>query len=229
MSRVIASVRVSTREQADSGLGLAAQRATIQAEATRRGWDDVIWVEDAGYTASNLRRPGLQRALAMLAAGEADALVVARLDRLSRSLLDFAGVVEASRREGWALHCLDVAVDTSTPAGELLANVMASFAMFERRIIQARTTDALAAARARGVRLGGPITTPAAVREQIVALAATGLSHAAIARALNAEGVPTASGGTWHRSGVRRVLRSHALDLAAAEARTSQPTSKEAA
>ena len=225
---VIGSLRVSTREQADSGLGLAAQRATIQAEADQRGWQ-VEWVEDAGFTASNLRRPGLQRALVMLAAGEAEALVVARLDRLSRSLLDFAGLVEASRRQGWALLCRDVGVDTSTPAGELMVNVMASFAVFERRIIQARTRDALAAAKARGVRLGGPVSTPPHVRERVVALAATGLSHAAVARALTAEGHSTASGGTWHRSGVRRVLASHALDLAAAEARTSLPASKEAA
>ena len=225
---VIGYLRVSTREQADSGLGLAAQRATIQAEADQRGWH-VEWVEDAGFTASNLRRPGLQRALTTLAAGKADALVVARLDRLSRSLLDFAGLVEASRRQGWALLCRDVGVDTSTPAGELMVNVMASFAVFERRIIQARTRDALAAAKARGVRLGGPVSTPAAVRERIVLAAASGHSHAAIARALNDDGVPTASGGTWHRSGVRRVIRSHALDLAAAEARSSQRESTEAA
>jgi DNA invertase Pin-like site-specific DNA recombinase len=228
VSRVIGYLRVSTREQRDSGLGLAAQRATIQAEADRRGWQ-VEWLEDAGFTASNLRRPALQQALDLLAAGKAEALVVARLDRLSRSLRDFAGLVEASRQQGWSLHCQDVAVDTSTPAGELLVNVMASFAMFERRLIQARTTDALAAAKARGVRLGGPITTPPATAARTVALAATGLSHAAVARALTAEGHTTASGGTWHRSGVRRVLGSHALDLAAAEARTSLPASKEAA
>jgi DNA invertase Pin-like site-specific DNA recombinase len=226
--KVIAYLRVSTREQADSGLGLAAQRATIEAEAVRRGWD-VQWIEDAGYSAKSLRRPGVTRALHLLATGQAEALVVAKLDRLSRSVMDFSAALQTAQRQGWAVIALDLGVDTSTPTGELVAGVMMTVAQWERRIISERTSSALTAAAARGVRLGGPVTTPAATRAQIVALAATGLSHAAIARALNEAGTPTASGGTWHRSGVRRVLRSHALDLAAAEARTSQPESKEAA
>jgi DNA invertase Pin-like site-specific DNA recombinase len=142
---------------------------------------------------------------------------------------DFAATMDTARRQGWALVALDLGVDTTTPAGELVANVMAAVAQWERRVIGQRTADALAAKKAQGVRLGGPITTPKHVRERVVALAATGASHAVIARALNADRVHTASGTTWHRSGVRRVLRSHALDLAAAEARASIPSSTEAA
>lgn len=219
---VIGYVRCSTREQADSGLGLDAQRATIAAAATARGWT-VHWVEDAGYSAKSMRRPGMERALRMLAKGEAQAIVVAKLDRLSRSVQDFAATMDTARKQGWALIGLDVGVDTTTPAGELVANVMAAVAQWEARTIGLRTKDALAAKKAQGARLGGPITTPAAVRARIVALGAAGHSHAAIARALNDESVPTASGGTWHRSGVRRVLGSHALDLAAAAARTATP------
>jgi DNA invertase Pin-like site-specific DNA recombinase len=90
----------------------------------------------------------------MLEAGQADALVVAKLDRLSRSVGDFAGLMDLARRQGWALIALDLGVDTTTPAGEMMANVMASFAQFERRVIAQRTKDALAQAKARGVRLG---------------------------------------------------------------------------
>ncbi len=224
MSRVLLYVRVSTDEQRESGLGLAAQRDTLTALAARKGWTDVEWIEDAGFSAGSLGRPGIQRALDMLARGQADALVVARLDRLSRSLLDFAGLMDTARRQGWSIVAADLGVDMTEPAGEMLASVLAAFAQYERALISKRTREAMNAAKARGVRLGGPITTPAAVRERVVAAAASGYSHAAIARALNADGVPTASGGTWHRSGVRRVLHSHALDLHALELRGTPPT-----
>ncbi len=80
--RVLAYVRVSTEEQADSGAGLAAQRAAIAAECERRGWQVVQVLEDAGYSAKDMKRPAVQEALRALGSGEANALVVAKLDRL---------------------------------------------------------------------------------------------------------------------------------------------------
>jgi nitrite reductase/ring-hydroxylating ferredoxin subunit len=88
--------------------------------------------------------PGVRAALEALEAGSASALVVAKLDRLSRSMLDFAKVMAAAQRQSWALVALDVAVDTTTPAGEAKANVMATYAQFERRLIGQRTREALA-------------------------------------------------------------------------------------
>jgi len=87
------------------------------------------------------KRPGLASALEQLDADQADTLVVSKLDRLSRSLLDFAALVERSRRNGWTLVALDLAVDTTTPSGEMLANVLAAFAQFERRLIGQRTKE----------------------------------------------------------------------------------------
>jgi DNA invertase Pin-like site-specific DNA recombinase len=69
-------------------------------------------------------RPGLEAALEAIERGEADTLVVAKLDRLSRSLLDFAGIMDRSRRKGWSLVALDLALDTTTPSGELMANTL---------------------------------------------------------------------------------------------------------
>ena len=117
-------------------------------------------IEDAGYSAKDLKRPGVRIALEILQAGGADALVVAKLDRLSRSMLDFAGIMAAAQKQGWGLIALDCAVDTTTPAGEAMANVLATFAQFERRLISQRTKDALAAKRAQGVRLGRPRQLP---------------------------------------------------------------------
>lgn len=208
LPRVVGYVRVSTDEQADSGAGLAAQRLAVTQGAAQRGWNllEVIG-EDAGASAKSLKRPGLARALAMVEVGEAEVLMVAKLDRLSRSLLDFAALMEQSRRQGWGLVALDLGVDTSTPAGEMMANVLATFAQFERRLIGQRTKDALAVKRAEGVRLGRPRRLPAEVVDRIHALRADGLSMAAIAAELNAGGVPTAQGGAhWHPSTVRVVL-----------------------
>ena len=83
----------------------------------------------------------MQRLLALVDSGSLQAVIVAKLDRLSRSLLDFAGLMERARRQGWALVALDLGVDTSTPAGEMMANVLATFAQFERRTPDADAYD----------------------------------------------------------------------------------------
>src|SRR5215210_6295415 len=96
--RVIAYVRVSTSEQADSRAGMEAQRAAILAEAQRRGWEDLDFVEDAGFSARSVSRPGLTLALDRLKRREASVLVVSKMDRLSRSLLDFASIMQRAQR-----------------------------------------------------------------------------------------------------------------------------------
>lgn len=211
MADVIGYLRVSTEEQAASGAGLEAQRAAILAEAERRGWRLVEVVEDAGYSGRSLRRPGIAAALDALRSRRADTLVVAKLDRLSRSMLDFAALMDRSTREGWALVALDLGVDTTTPAGEAMANVMATFAQFERRLISQRTREALAAKRAQGVRLGRRSALPGVTVARIRAERAAGATLKAIADGLNADGVATGQGGRrWYPSSVRAVLRARA-------------------
>lgn len=205
---VLGYVRVSTSEQAQRGVGLDAQRSAIRAECERRGWVLADVLEDAGASGRSIAgRAGLQAALERLEDGEADALVVSKLDRLSRSLLDFAALMERSRRKGWALVALDLGVDTSTPSGEAMANVLATFAQLERRLIGQRTREALAVKREQGVRLGRPAVLDAQVVHQIADLRAAGATLTAIADRLNREGVRTAHGGSrWWHSTVREVL-----------------------
>ena len=204
--KVIGYLRVSTAEQGLSGAGLEAQRAAIAVEAERRGWD-VRWIEDAGFSAKTLDRPGIIEALDCLERGEAEALVAAKLDRLSRSLLDFAGLMDRSQKKGWGLVALDLGVDTSTPSGEMMANVLASFAQFERRLIGQRTKDALAIKKAEGVRLGRPSQLPDAVRRRIIRDREAGRSLREIAEQLNAEHISTAQGGRcWYASTVRSAV-----------------------
>lgn len=214
---VLAYLRVSTEEQSVSGLGLADQREVIAAEATRRGWSDVEYVSDEGFSAKNLSRPGIASALDMLGRGEASVLVVSKLDRLSRSLLDFAMLMERARVEGWQLVVLDLALDTTTASGELMASVMACFAQYERRLIGARTSAALQQLKRQGKRLGRPRTLPAAVTQRIVSARAEGVTLAAIADSLNRDSVATARGGArWYPSTVSAVLASDVLDGEAA-------------
>src|SRR5205809_4551114 len=147
--RIIGYMSVSTEGQADSRLGLEAQRTAILAEAERRGWTtaDLTFIEDAGYTAKNLKRPGVQAALRALDSGEADTLVVAKLDRLTRSMADFTSLLQAAAKHRWSLIALDIQVDTTTPNGEAMAYVIAVFANLERRLIGERTRVGLAEAK----------------------------------------------------------------------------------
>jgi len=205
---VVGYTRVSTDEQASSGLGLKAQRTLIEAECERRGWELVQVFEDAGASGKALSgRPALAEALEAVRGGSAGALVVAKLDRLSRSLLDFASLMEDARREGWALVILDLGVDTTTPSGEMIANVMATFAQFERRLIGQRTKDALAVKKREGVKLGRPVAVDNAVAKRIVRERRRGRSLREIAEGLNEDKVGTAHGGDrWYASTVKAVL-----------------------
>jgi DNA invertase Pin-like site-specific DNA recombinase len=133
---------------------------------------------------------------------------VSKLDRLSRSLVDFAGLMDRASREKWALIALDLNVDTSTPASESMASMMATFAQFERRLIGQRTKDALAVKKAAGVRLGRPRVISYEIVARIVAQRSAGATLRVIVDGLNAAGVPTAMGGRqWYVSTVQAVLR----------------------
>lgn len=208
--QAIGYLRVSTGRQADSGAGIEAQRTAILAEATRRGWvaADVHFIEETA-SGKNAKRPGLELAREALASGDAGALVVSKMDRLSRSLLDFASIMQEAQKQGWALIALDCPVDLTTAMGEALAAIIATFAQLERAMIGERTKDALAEKRAAGIKLGRPRILPDDVRARIVAEREAGATLRAIAEALNRDNVRTAhEGKRWHASTVRQVLAS---------------------
>lgn len=204
---MIGYLRVSTEEQAHSGLGLDAQRETIQRYADSHDWD-VEWYEDAGVSAKSLDRPALQSALERLHPKKRDVagIVVAKLDRLSRSVHDFSGLLALSQKRGWSVVAIDLGVDTSTPTGKLVANVMMSVAEWEREIIGQRTSAAMQAAKRQGKRITRGPLLPDSTATRVLALRAEGLSIKRIAAQLNAEGTPAAMGGVWHPSAVSRTI-----------------------
>jgi len=199
--------RVSTDEQGDSGLGLAAQKATIQQEVERRGWDFQTMYADVASGKSMRNRTDFGNALRLLAEGEADVLVVSKLDRLSRSVSDFASVLALSQTQGWALDICDLGVDTTTPSGKMVAQIMMVLAEWEREMIGDRTRSALRQAQARGTRLGRPRGVDVETLRLIRVLRDSGKSYQSVADVLAREGVPTAQGGDWRASTVRKLYR----------------------
>jgi len=203
-------VRVSTDMQTASGAGLEAQRAFLQAEADRRGYElEIVEEAEAMSGKSYLKRVALLEALARLDSGKASALAVAKLDRLSRSVADFLAILERSRKNKWALVIGDLSLDTSTPLGEAMATITATFAQLERKRIGERTKEALAVKKAAGVQLGRPRLLDEAIRSRIItSYGLERISLNTLATRLNDEGVLSATGGKWYASTISQIVRS---------------------
>jgi site-specific DNA recombinase len=157
---------IYTRKSTSVGLNqefnsLDAQRAACQEYIARREADRWLALpetyEDGGFTGANLERPGMQRLLADVEAGLIDVVVVYKVDRLSRSLLDFARLMERFQRTGAAFVSVTQNFSTADAMGRLTLNMLMSFAEFEREMISERTRDKMAAARRRGKWTGGPV------------------------------------------------------------------------
>lgn len=205
----LAYARVSTDMQAEHGASLAAQEATLTAEAVRRGWDVEIIREEGKSAATLIKRPKLLAALDRLDRGEADVLLAVRLDRVSRSVVDFAAMMQRAERKGWALTFTATAIDTTDASGRFSAHVMIAAAEFERALISARTREGMAQRKAEGSTFGREVATDfLPTYRRVLRMHAAGETFNAIARTLNAEGVPTARRKTWYASTVRAIITS---------------------
>ena len=193
--------------QPEPRASLDAQRRALAATCKRRGWQLLEVLEEAGFSAEELERPGIREALRVLELGDATALLARRLDSPARSLLDLACLMASAHKQGFALVALDCALETTSPAGEALVQVLCSFAPCERGLISKRVRQALARKRAQGVRLGRPPTMSPYAINRIRTERAAGKSLAAIANGLNADRIPTAQGGRrWYPATVRYTL-----------------------
>src|SRR5713101_8350596 len=111
--------------------------------------------DDGGFTGANIERPALQQLLQDIEAGAMDCVVVYKVDRLSRSLLDFARIMEVFDKRNVSFVSVTQPLNTTSPMGRLTLNVLLSFAQFEREIISERTRDKISAARRKGKWTGG--------------------------------------------------------------------------
>ena len=155
---------IYTRKSSEEGLdmefnSLDAQRESCEAYVASQkpeGWVPVAdRYDDGGWSGGNLDRPALQRLLADIEAGRIDVVVVYKIDRLSRALMDFAKLVEVFDRRGVTFVSVTQSFNTTTSMGRLTLNILLSFAQFEREVIGERIRDKFAASRARGMWMGG--------------------------------------------------------------------------
>ena len=223
-TQAIGYIRVSTDKQADHGVSLEAQQAKLTAYAALYDLALVDVIIDAGASAKTLDRPGLQRALAMLRRGQAHALLVAKLDRLTRSVEDLGELIRTVFVPGKAdLLSVGEHIDTRTAAGRLVLNVLGSVAQWERETIGERTAEALAHKKAQGHKTGGDVPygsrlaadgktlMPDAAEQAMLAAIrgarARGLSQRAVVAELTRQGFTTRKGTPLALKQVQRIMQ----------------------
>ncbi len=225
--KYIGYIRVSTKGQADSGLSLEAQEKKIRMYAELFDFE-ISYIEvDAGLSGRKLDRPGLQRALAAIESGDADGLIIAKLDRLSRSVGHTAQLIGRYFASG-ERHLLSVAdnLNTTTANGRMVINILSTMAQWEAEVISERTKAALEVLKDEDVPLGalpygsyrGKVSSngrrvivtdwfEVGVAKHIVALKNTGKSLRGIARELKRLGIKTKKGhDKWQASTISQIL-----------------------
>lgn len=222
-TRTVAYLRVSTDKQADKAVSLDAQRAKVAAYAALYDLDVVEVIVDAGVSAKSLDRPGLARALEMLRKGTGEALLVVKLDRLTRSVRDLGDLVERYFALGKsALLSVSEQVDTRTASGRMVLNIMATISQWERECIGERTAAAMQHKASVGEYIGGeppygyrvaadrvrlvPVDGELAVLSEARRLRAAGLSLRAVARELDARGIRSRVARAFSAAQIRRMV-----------------------
>ncbi len=216
--------RVSTDEQAASGLGLEAQYDACERHAASRGWHPVAVFTDAGVSGSiPLRDRPAGAAAVALAQAVGGILLVAKMDRLGRDAVDRLTTLRAAADEGWRIEAPDMGgVDAATPEGKLVHGMMASVAEYEREVTRARTRAALRAKIRRGERVGMPPQVDPTAVDRARALRAEGLGYAAIAACLDEEGFTPPRAANWHRKTVSHMVTGEPWGAVTKEIRKEQ-------
>jgi site-specific DNA recombinase len=208
--QVIGYTRVSTEDQARDGVSLAAQQTKINAYAVVKDWELVDVIRDEGVSAKSMTRPGLQRVLALVESRQVEAVVVYKLDRLTRSVVDLNHLVEVFEKKGVALVSLQESLDATTATGRLMMNLLASVSQWEREVIGERTRDAMQHLKAQGRVYSRPVfgetVDDRTLLTQMQREHAAGQSYHAIADQLQTAGVVTKRGGRWRANTVRQIL-----------------------
>ena len=219
-------IRVSTAQQADEGHSLDAQRSKVEAYCDLYDIDLVRVYADEGASGKTLKRDGLQSALGALDAGTADAVVVVKLDRLTRSVADLNVLLERYFTETGGANIVSVSeqINTETAAGRLVLNVLMSVSQWEREVISERTSEALQHMKRQGKRTGsipygyrlagdGETLVEDATEQDIIAAVLeyrqSGLSYRKIASRLADDGYSNRKGRRFHPGTIGRILKAN--------------------
>lgn len=222
--KTLGYVRVSTDRQAERGISLEAQAEKIRAMAVVQGAELLDVIVDGGESAKSLNRPGLQRLLALVNSGKVGAVIVAKLDRLTRSVKDLCGLLELFEKRNVALISVAEALDTGSAAGRLVITIMGAVSQWEREAIGERTRDVLQHKRSQGQRVGNiafgsrladdgrhlePDPAEQAALVEIRRLRGEGATLRGIAATLNHGAFRTRRGTPWRLESVARILKQH--------------------
>lgn len=225
--RVVGYVRVSTDMQAQEGVSLDAQRERIRCYCKASGFKLVQLAQD-DTSAKSLDRPGLAGALKLLEDGKADALLVVKLDRLTRSVIDLGTLLNRYfLNEKYYLLSVTESLDTRNAMGRFVLYILALIAQWEREAIGERTREAMRHLKQQGVFLGRapygyrfgttrdsrgrvplePFAEEQSIVARIVEMVRSGQEQADICAALHADGVPAPRGTKWSRTMIFRILK----------------------
>jgi DNA invertase Pin-like site-specific DNA recombinase len=218
--KAVGYVRVSSEDQAKEGVSLENQKAKIQTYCKLKDMDLVTVLEDAGISARNLKRPGVQVVLNMVMNKSVDAVVVYKLDRMFRSTVDALETTKKFDKQGVAFHSIEETIDTKSAMGRFFFTLTAALAELERGIIGERTRDALQHKKQNGD-VWGPVpygfkrvqkkivpdTAEQKVVQKIIHIWKTGGNYSEIARKLNSSGIKTKKGTScWYPQTVKNVV-----------------------
>ena len=221
-TKAIGYVRVSTDKQADRGISLEAQVEKIRAMATVHDVELLDVLVDAGESAKDLDRPGMVRILEMVQSRAVGMVIVAKLDRLTRSVKDLAVLLEQFQRRGVSLVSVAESLDTGSASGRLVLNIMVSVSQWEREAIGERTRDAMRHKKAKLEFVGNapygfrqaadkrhvePEPGEQAILARIHRLRKSGKSLRGIAEQLNRLEIRTRQGSPWRHEYVARLLK----------------------
>jgi len=218
--KAVSYTRVSTEDQSNNGVSLAAQEERIRQYCALYEIEIVETVTDAGLSAKSLKRPGMQRILEMIRRREVEAVVVAKLDRLTRSVRDLADLVDLTAKRGVSLVSVAEHLDTGSAAGRMVVNMLGVVSQWEREAIGERTATALRYLRSKGEQYNreapygfrhveGAIVrdvTESAVVGLVMQLHGMKKGYTYIAQYLNDNGHTSRSGGKWFAQQVKRVV-----------------------
>lgn len=222
--RAIGYIRVSTGRQAKEGVSLDAQKERIIAWCASNDCDLVDVFMDAGQSGTKMKnRDGLQNALSAI--NKDTVLIFYSLSRLSRSLQDMLKIAGTVEKAGGQLVSLTENFDTTTPSGQMVFNLLSSFAQYESQIISERTRGALRHKKARGEQYSNvtpfgfklvnkklvEIDEEMKVIKRIVKQRNQGMTLRAIADRLNSQGVITKKGGTWQANTVSKLIQRYSV------------------
>jgi DNA invertase Pin-like site-specific DNA recombinase len=220
MKKVIGYCRVSTEDQSVHGHSLPAQEQKIRQYADLYGMQISEIVTDAGISAKNFNRPGIQSILTMIRKKEVQAIIVAKLDRLTRNVRDLADIVELCNKTDTALISVNEHIDTGTAAGRMILNMLGVISQWEREAIGERTSASLQYKKQSGKKYNcnaiygyteqdGNLIPDETEQNNItlmIHLRDQGLSFKVIAERLNSINIQSRSGNNWHSEQVRRVI-----------------------